>query len=371
MGKIEQPKPATGWVPMQNGILNTTAVLDCFDGCEPVPDDSCWRPLTPALFTTTSFPYRFDPAMGCPKWLQYLADVQPHAEDRHMLQMLCGLMLIPETRFNVFFLLHGQAGTGKSVFLYVLERLVGRNNTCCVPLTKFDDDHYSWQLTENLLNSVDDMGTAGLKNVEGVIKIATDGRELDIRRLYADGTKAPVIARTVAACNTVPKFYERSAAIWDRLRIIPFEVRIRDTAKQNSRLRYEIADDELPGVFNWALKGLADLRDMTSFPEHSQGLAYKDEHKELCDPEGAFLKDSFEANADCRVESSYIYHHYKEWADENGYFKRSAGELNKRVEQIFGIPKKKIRQGGRLITGFQGLGRKPDAGFAEQVEEEF
>jgi putative DNA primase/helicase len=363
-------EPAPGWMPMGNGLLNIPAALDalaCGDGLDVMPD-GIFVDASPRLFSLHYLDYDFVPAAGCPQFLGYLEDVQPDPEARAMIQCMMGLMLVPETRFNVFFLLHGQGGTGKSVFLHVLDNLVGRHNVCTVPLPKLDDDHYTWQLTENLMNSIDDMREVNLRDVEGTIKVATDGGFLDIRRLYKDGGRAKVIARTVAACNMLPRVHEKSDAIWDRLRVIPFNVRVRGTGKQNKDLKHEIVAAELPGIFGWALAGLARLMDMHVFPEHPGGLAAKDTHRGECDPTAEFLREFYERKADSKLFSSELYGHYKEWAAEHGYRQQAAGTFARDVERVFGVEKKKMRISGKQCQGFTGLRRNPDT-YA-QVDDE-
>lgn len=355
--------PAAGWMPVRNAIIHIPTILQSFDGDELVVGGDAAdmvRPPTPRLFTPHALPYAFDPAATCPRWLDYLAGVQPDPEDRDVIRKMFGLLLTPEMRYNVFFVLQGAAGTGKSVMLHVLERLIGEANTCTVPLTKFEDEHYTHQLTENLLNSVDDMREVKLQDVEGAIKIATDGRYLDIRRQYHEGTRALVTARTVAACNELPRFYERSDALWERLRIICFGVKFRGTARQNKNLRHELTD-ELPGIFIWALRGLADLQPLNVFPEHTLGAALKEKHKLSCDPIGAFITDHFQASADTRLACAYIYDRYRRWAADGGYRAANRGVLNREVERIFGTPKVCIRIGSQVVQGFSGIGVIPGA----------
>lgn len=354
--------PAPGWMPVKNAILHIPTVLNSFDGDEIVPDDSMIIPSTPRLFTPHSLPYQFDPEAQCPKWLKYLEGVQPNADDRDMIRKLVGLMLVPETRFNVFFILHGISGTGKSVFIHVLNKLIGKQNTCHVPLTKFEDEHYSHQLTTNLMNSIADMREVQLRDVEGTIKMATDGEMLDIRYQYNEGTSAQITARTVTSCNQLPRFYEKSDAIWERLRIVSFNVKFRNTPNMNKNLRHEIVADELPGIFVWALKGLSDLQDMNMFPEHSIGEAIKAKHKSACDPIGTFLAESFEAVDSCKLESAYIFDKYKLWAGSAGYRIANRGIVNREVERVFSLEKKVIKKSnGKTCQGFNGIGVIPGA----------
>lgn len=361
--------PAPGWVPMTNGALHIPSAIAGFDGDEFILDERAFIKPTARLFSLHYLDYAFEPEAGCPKFLQYLNDVQPDVDGRHMIRCMMGLMLVPDTRFNVFFLLQGLAGTGKSVFLHILDNLVGRHNVCTVPLVKLDDDHYTWQLTENLMNSIDDMREVSLRDVEGTIKVATDGGYLDIRRLYKDGGRAKVIARTVAACNLLPRVHEKSAAIWDRMRVIPFDVVVRGTGKQNRNLKHEIVRDELPGIFMWALGGLAALQGLHVFPEHPGGLTRKDEHRGECDPTAVFLREYYHMHPDCKIHSSEIYGHYKAWAAENGYRQQAAGSFNRDIERVFNIDRKPVRIGDKVGKGFIGLRRNPET-YAQPVADE-
>jgi putative DNA primase/helicase len=212
------------------------------------------------------------------------------------------------------------------------------------------------------MNSIADMREVQLRDVEGTIKMATDGEMLDIRYQYNEGTSAKITARTVTSCNQLPRFYEKSDAIWERLRIISFPVKFRGMPNQNKNLRYEIVADELPGIFVWALKGLADLQEMNVFPEHSLGEEIKAKHKSACDPIGTFLVQSFERSDECKLESAYIFDKYKAWANAGGYRIANRGIVNREVERVFSVEKKVIkRSDGKTCQGFKGISVIPGA----------
>lgn len=366
---------AKEWMCTKNSIIHLDQVLACFEDDECFPMDESIVAPTPRLFTYHSLPVNFDPDATCPMFLKYLEGVQPDPEDREKIRQMMGLLLVPDTRYNVFFILQGEGGTGKSVLIYIIKKLLGAENVCTVPLTKFEDEHYTYQLTENLVNLIDDMKESLLKDVEGTIKIATDGGELEVRRMRENGRSAPVVARTVAACNVLPRFYEKSDAIWHRLRIFNFDVQFRNTPNQNKNLRYDIVRDELPGIFLWALKGLADLREQNVFPETKKGQALKEKHKAACDPIGTFLREHFRLNPECKIEASEIYRLYIQWSNDGGYRAANQGTVNREVERIFKIEKKSTRVAGHVVQGFKGL-EKIEAAFAprpthEETQTEF
>jgi len=283
--------------------------------------------------------------------------------------------LIPDTSYNVCFFLHGTPGSGKSVFLYVLSHLVGVANVCCVPLRDFQQKFATWPLTQKLLNIVGELptedgrrGGMNMAEVEGMLKDCTSGGLVPVEFKGQDRYEAPVIARCVFAMNDLPRFYDRSDGLWDRIRIISFAQRIRYTPEDNPYLRQEIVSEELPGVLVWALRGLADLLQLKQFPESSAGDRLKKEHRDYCDPEGSYLTEYYQRNDDSILTCSRMYEHYASWAKDSGFYARSNATFNKAVERVLGVRKRSLRDSvGRVVKGFKGVERRPESITAKEL----
>jgi len=357
--------PAREWLPTQGCLVNVRALARHIAG-EEVPDGDLFREPTAELFSTYGVPYRYAPDARCPKWEAFLEGVQPVAADREMLQKLAGLCLTPNTAYNVFFCFSGPPGAGKSTFLEVLEALVGSDNVCCLPLASFATRFLTWQLATHLVNVVGEMPTegergAGLHAVEGILKDVCDGGLIPVEHKFRDPTTAPAIARSIFAMNALPRFSDRSGAIHDRLRIVPFDQVFRGTEAENRNLRKEIVEEELPGVLNWAVEGLAKLLGDRAFPEHSLGLARKAEHRSRCDPERTFLDERYELGTpDEGISSHATYQTYSQWAKDRGYSPRNEGNFSEAVRTHFGIEKARERIDGRHVTVYRGLKLRAD-----------
>jgi putative DNA primase/helicase len=368
--------PADGWMATGNKLVNLRSAALQILG-RSIPDDQVIREPTPALFSAFAVPYQFNPAAKCPKWDAYLSRVQPDEWDRRVLAMMAGLALIPDTSYNVCFFLFGSPGSGKSVFLYVLAHLVGVANICCVPLKDFNQRFSTWPLTQKLLNIVGELpvddgrrGGVDMATVEGMLKDCTSGGLVPVEMKGQDRYEAPVIARCVFAMNELPRFFDRSDGLWDRLRIISFDQRVRGTAEDNPHLRSEIVEAELPGVLNWALCGLADLLQVKQFPESTRGSQLKKDHRDFCDPEGSYLTEHYQRNDDSVLRCSEMYEHYSTWAKESGYYARSNATFNKAVERVFGTRKRSLRDSmGRVAKGFKGVERRPESITAKELSD--
>ncbi len=277
--------------------------------------------------------------------------------------MLFGLALVPKTKYNVAFFLFGEGGTGKSVFLHVLRHMVGAQNVCCVPLADFNQRFATWPLTCNLLNIVGDMPTesgygVGSQQIEGTFKEVCDGGLVSVEHKFVDRCEAPAIARSVFATNGLPHFYDRSSALWDRLRILAFDQVFRNTKQQNLNLRNEVVEDELPGIFMWALGGLAELLKLGRFPEHSRGAELKEAHRTECNPESLFLDQNYMLAEGSAVKSKELYDDYSAWMKTNGHYPKNSGKFFKAVARKFHVEKGVFWHDGASIRGFRGLQKK-------------
>ncbi|OGV47601.1 MAG: hypothetical protein A2017_09975 [Lentisphaerae bacterium GWF2_44_16] len=338
---------ASGWTFMRNCILNVEMAARKIGGAGLTQADVI-KEHTPDLFSTFRVDFNYEPDAQCPKFEKFIMEVQPLQEGRNILQLLCGLALVPDTRYEVIFLLYGEAGTGKTTFTEILKAVVGPANVCCLPLNKFTEKHSTHLLTENLLNIVGDLPTSdghvSLNQIEGILKDVASGGTIPVERKNKDPLTAPAIARCVFASNSLPAFADRSNGIWDRLRIIPFNERFRGTPMHNPHLRDEIIAEELPGIFNWALAGLIRLRGLQRFPEHPEGKIIAGEHRLACDHEREFLSENYEAQNGSYVAKGELYDAYQNFCRSNGYHAKNAANFGREVKRIFpGVMEERIR----------------------------
>lgn len=332
---------------MKNGLLNRLTME--------------LKPHTPDLFSTVQLPYSYRPDAICPGWDKYLQEVQAETpENIRLLKMMFGLCLIPETRFNVAFYLYGEGGTGKSVCLHVLTKLIGEHNICCIPLNRFGEKFGLYPLTTKLVNIVGESPFQTkyneLAGAENTLKEITDGGIIAIEQKMKNPYQARVTARCIFATNNLPLFSDRSNGLWDRLRIISFKTRIRGTGHENQNLRYEL-EQELPGIFLWALEGLRELQQLQRFPDTPDGQAIREEHRDICDHERVFLNEYYAFEIGFRNETRAVYEHYREWMKDNGYGGMGEARFSQSVKRVF--PKVfKQRNTGDWKVYFENMAKK-------------
>ena len=134
---------------------------------------------TPEYFGLDNVDYAYDPDADCPMWNEYLATTFDDDDSHAALQMMFGYILSGKTNKNVGFFLVGRGGDGKSVAAHILRKLIGENQSCCLPFANLGDRFSSYLLTEHKLNLVEEMPvSAEIRNIsdaEKVFKMVTDG----------------------------------------------------------------------------------------------------------------------------------------------------------------------------------------------------
>ncbi|MBQ2620325.1 MAG: hypothetical protein IJF84_03210 [Thermoguttaceae bacterium] len=335
---------AAGWIACNNALLDVEKVASALYEGKPIPEEAI-KPLSPELFVLGRVPCDFDPVARCPRWFKFVNEVCLSAVDRYNLQRLFGLSLTYNRKYNVFFVLYGVAGTGKSTALAVLEKL-NFGTVCAVSLSDFGKSFAIFPLTENRLNLVADMpavweSASTAFDREAVLKSLTESEIYSVERKFQDTVKRRLVALSVFGSNQVPRFADRSGAIRQRLRLIPFPVQFRGTAGQNPNLKRELLS-ELSGVLTWALSGYGELitEGYKTFPESSNAEELKHEAELQSNPVLAFCEECLKpSDLDSALSSDSVYKAYQTYCIRNGLKPMASNRVIPEICSVMGIEK--------------------------------
>ena len=322
-GLVIRSESAAGWIACNNALINVDAAASALYEGTPIPEEAI-KPLSPELFILGRVPCDFEPGADCPRWVQFVNEVCSSDVDRINLQRLFGLSLTYNRKYNVFFVVYGQAGTGKSTCLAVLEKL-NSGTVCAVSLSDFGKPFAIFPLTENRLNLVADIpavweSASTAFDREAVLKSLTGGEIYSVERKFQDSVKRRLVALPVFGSNMVPRFLDNGQGVHDRLRLIPFLVKFRGKPEQDSNLKEKLLS-ELPGVFVWSLTGYGELlsEGYDTFPESDEAETLKHEAELKSNPVLQFCEDYLEKAApDYPLSSDVVYKAYCSFCYSNG-----------------------------------------------------
>jgi P4 family phage/plasmid primase-like protien len=317
------------YISMANGILDIDAVL--------ADRDEYLQPNTPQWFSQVSLTYAFEPKAPCPRWEAFLDhNLEQDPERIKVVQEWAGYLLCPTTEEQKFMLLEGEGGNGKSVFIAGLTAMLGQDNVSNVPLEMFGDRFQRTDTIGKLLNAAGDCGEMD-KTAEGVLKSFTSGDRMFFDRKGLPGLNCTPTARLMIACNNRPRLSDHSDGIWRRMLAVPWRVEItpEKRIKGMDKIAWWEASGELPGIFWWALKGLARLRHQRGFTDCQAMREVLIEYKEEMNPARFFLQENIEENVSGCIRCSELYRLYRKWTEENGYHPLSERSLGKEVRRVF------------------------------------
>jgi P4 family phage/plasmid primase-like protien len=297
-------------------------------------------PPTPLYFTPAALPVSFDPNADCPRFMAFLARVTDgDAERQLLLQEMFGYLLRFDTRFQVFFVLTGDGGNGKSTLLAALWALLGEHNISSVPLEVFGERFQLTATLGKLVNAVAEVGDLD-KVAEATLKSFVGGDLMLFDRKNKTPLNVAPTARLLLSCNALPRFGDRSDGVWRRQVVIPFDAKITDAEKVRGMDKPEFwrRAGEVPGILNWAIVGMHRLYKHDGFTRSAISESAKAQHQLNCKPHKRFLGEHVQAAPNGTIPCTELYAAYVAWCHQGG----TKGIL---ADTTFGIEVKKEFKG--------------------------
>lgn len=287
-------KPRRHLLALQNGLLDLDALAD---GEEPE-----LLPHNPDWFSTTILPFGFDPKAKCPRFSAFLGQVlnadpetlKPKTKrDKRVkvVQEMLGYSFLTDNRFQKFFVLRGEGWNGKGTLFHVWQHLIGAENVGSVTLEGMGKEFGTESLVGKLLNLSGDMNEIDNAK-EGTLKTWTGEDLVTVYRKYKPPLEVEPRLKFAFSCNTLPWFRDKTNGIWRRMEVIPFTFALQSADEADPALRPKLRR-ELPGILNWALRGLARLLEQGHFTHCAVCAAAAEEHREECSPVRAFILNHF------------------------------------------------------------------------------
>lgn len=350
------------FIAVENGILDVAMLLD--DENEP---GRCLLPHSPFWFSASCVPYPFNPSAECTHWEGFLnTNLLGRDEQIRILQEWFGYCLTNDVSQQKFLMMEGRGRNGKSVICAALTALLGQENVSTVPLEAFEKDTNITQTIGKLANIAAEIGEVD-RVAEGVLKAFTSGDRMMFRRLYKNPFEGYPTARLVFATNNRPRFSDRSDGLWRRMILLPLVYQVPDSERIFGMDRPSYWRKELPGMLNWALAGLWQLRRNGRFTACEDSEAEMEEYRSDVNPARQFLLERYEWGGDGQwIVTDDAYAAYKAWCKEGEYRPVNARNFGKEIMSVWPRAKRK-KMGSRdgRFWAYEGVAKKAE------IENEF
>jgi len=314
-----------GMINLQNGVydLESNKLLD----------------HRPEYYLTTQLPFAYDDkAPTCMLPLYLLSTfTKPHSQDHDpelvtFLQEAIGYSLTTSVDQHVIFLCYGEGANGKGVLFHMIEQLAG---VAAVPLDINQLRRERYQLADLAGKKVALCSeTSATQNLveDAIIKTLVSGDTMRVRQIYREPFTLYPTSKLWWAMNELPPVADTSEGFWRRIRVIPFNRQFTDT-DQIKDLKQQL-DQELPGIFNWAMAGLRRLRAQGTFTMPAQIRGITAQYRKESNPVALFVEEKCFVSPTATVASSIVYAAYKEWCKDNTFQAHSSKNFKCEMERL-------------------------------------
>ena len=305
--------------PLQQLLSTRGGLVDVAAYAAGQPVESYLHHSTPQFFTANGLEYAFDPAASCPQWIDFLLDIWgSDRESIELLQEWFGYSLVPDTSQQKILMLLGPKRSGKGTIARVLRRLVGEANVAGPTLASLRTQFGLSPLLGKTLAIVSDARISAKSNVSTIVErlLSISGEDaITVDRKYKQAVTTKLNARIMILTNELPGLPDQSNALSCRFLILRL---CKSWYGREDTCLTDRLCDELPGILNWAVKGLARLRKRGRFVQPERSMELVRNLERLASPIRAFLEDRCDLGDDCRVEKREMWEEWKEWCDLNG-----------------------------------------------------
>jgi putative DNA primase/helicase len=265
-------------------------------------------------------PVDYDPHAACPLWESFLETIMAGKPGlTNFLRRAVGYSLTGDTSERALFILYGSGANGKSTALETIRALLGDYATRTPAETllarrdnAIPNDVAKLKGARFVSASETDEGR---RLAEAQIKDLTGGDTISARFMRAEWFDFKPECKLWLSTNHKPVVRGTDRAIWDRLKLIPFDVRIPEN-EQDRKLLSKLKE-ELPGILAWAVRGCLEWQ--------KEGLGVPDEvrnatgaYQSEMDVLAGFIADACVLTASAQASATSLYQSYKRWCDDNG-----------------------------------------------------
>jgi len=277
-----------------------------------------FREHTPSDFFNYKLPIIYNPDAKINEIEQFLKDVH-YLEDILVIQELLGYFFFLEYFVHKAFMFVGEGRNGKSTEINLMTTFLGKENISSVPLQAICRDRFSsYDLYGKLANLCSDLSSDALSNT-GLFKMATGGDYLRAEKKFEHSFKFINTAKFVFSCNIIPECKDKSFAYAKRWIVIEFPNTFEGENCDKMILKKLTTEEELSGLFNWAIEGLHRLFEKQIFSPHRTLEDVQRFHAETQNPVFKFVEMHIERDIKAELTKDETYKQFIKFCQDMNY----------------------------------------------------
>nr|WP_011114825.1 phage/plasmid primase, P4 family [Sulfolobus islandicus]CAC15841.1 RepA protein [Sulfolobus islandicus] len=271
-----------------------------------------------------------------------------------LLYEIIGYTLYPKYIFNKAILLVGNGSNGKSTFLNLLLKILGKNNVTAVSLKRImEGDRFApIELYHKLANINSELFTFKVTNTDLFKKLTGEDYIIGEKK-FRDPMYFINYAKLINATNELPEVKDQSYGFWRRWIVIEFPHQFPPDPNFFDKT---FKESEIEGIITVSVLAFSRVLQQKKFDFEDSSADIKELWERKSDSVYAFVKDLIEnneveydpRNGDLFTPVKELYQAYAEWCNENDRKPEAQSTFTKRLESRFRIIKSQKRIGERV-----------------------
>jgi P4 family phage/plasmid primase-like protien len=287
------------------------------------------RPHRREDYLTKVAPVDFDPEAKAPIFERFLRDVFETDELIADVQRVAGYSITGNVSGRIMPICWGSGRNGKNTFLEAIRNVLGEDYSASIDpeillVSRDRTPLHELAALDGIRFAVTEEIQEGRRLAEALVKRLTGSEWIHACRKYEHPYDFRVQFKIWMLTNFKPVIKDHSHAMWDRLRLIPFEKRFYMADDEDVPEGAMIADTtlaeqlrvEASGILNWLIEGcLAWQKNGLPMSEKVRNASRK--YRVDSDAIGRFIEERCVVGEDYRVQSSLLLKTFNDWSGEN------------------------------------------------------
>jgi len=296
-------------------------LINCLNGTVDLKTGEL-RPHKREDLITKLAPANYNPDAKCTVWLDHLNKIMDGNDELiKFLQKAFGYSLTGDASERKIFIQYGSGANGKSVTNDTIALIMGdyamRTPTTSLHVKRGDGIPNDIARLKGARFVYASEAEQGQRLAEGAIKDMTGGEKITARFLHQEYFDFYPEFKIWLGTNHKPEIRGTDPAIWDRIRLIPFTVRIPENEQIPKTEILELFKEEIDGIFSWLVKGcLLWQEEGLGFPKEVSAATNK--YRNEMDIIGNFINDECVLGENRAVSAKDLYATYEKWGENNG-----------------------------------------------------
>jgi len=265
---------------------------------------------------TVALPVTYDVGADCPRISKFVEEVV-RPEDKLLLWEIPAWCLTPYSGIQRLVILLGEGANGKTVYLEMLRRFLGRENCTAYSLQSLTTNRFAIAgLFGKLANISPELPSTALRQV-GPLKTLTGLDTVEAEKKFRDSFNFVNTAKMIFATNNPPEISEDTLAVWRRFVVIDFPFKFVGDRADKNLLAKLTTEAELSGLLNKALNALARLKSKGDFSYKMSEEETRSRYLLASNPVAAFIEGQCEFDPWSTVTKKELHEAFMQFCAEN------------------------------------------------------